>query len=96
MELKPNMAILTFDRNEQEYEFNCALKGMEYRFALQDIGHEIFRPARKHGYPDIEINNLLNKINELDPENSLGEELIGLLENKFYSILQQRGLEIHD
>lgn len=96
MNIQPNMVILTFDRIEQEYELYCALKGVDYRFALQDIANDIFRPARKHGYPDEEINNILNKINDLEPDNNLGEELVSLLEKKFYNILRSRDLEIYD
>lgn len=96
MEIKSNLVILTFDRTEQEYEFNCALKGMDYKFALQDIANEVFRPARKHGYGDSEIQSCIETINKKLDDTDYVERLVALLEQKFYDILNERNLNIHD
>lgn len=78
-------AILEFVLPEDQTEFDTAVKAMDMSIAIHDIGQEVFRPARKHGYPDPQIANLLLKI----PDH-MGEDLIGLLEEKFYEILNER------
>jgi hypothetical protein len=72
-------------------EFNCPEENEEYRLhekgpnafrAIERIRNEVFRPARKHGYSD-------EKITELIKKNPGAEELIGELESLFWSILQE-------
>lgn len=58
-----------------------------YADALWRTGQEIFRPARKHGYADKQLNLLVE-------ENVAVAEAIGLLEDKFYEIINELGLEI--
>lgn len=76
-------------------EFNCPEENEEYRLhergprafiALERIGNELFRPARKHGYPEGAISEFLEK-NEGNRDNL--EELIGILEQEFYNILKE-------
>lgn len=70
---------------------------------------EVFRPARKHGYDDGRINELIENINKaVDAQNPAGEnkdivlnetythaeDLISLLEKRFYDILQQNEVGI--
>jgi hypothetical protein len=79
-------AILEF--NLEDYDdkeaHKTALKGQNYRSAIFEVGQQVFRPARKHGYPDEKISSLLRSL----PEGK-GEELIGLLEEKFYEVLRE-------
>jgi len=79
-------AILEFnlDEPEDKRKFDIANKAEDMQIALWDIAQEIFRPARKHGYPDAEIQDLLTKCG------GAGEDLIGKLEDKFYAILNER------
>lgn len=51
---------------------------------IYDIRQEVFRPARKHGYPDPRISSLLETLGEG------GYELIELLEDKFNRVLEDR------
>ena len=59
--------------------------------ALSDIRDEVFRPARKHGYQDADLSALLG---EAVPEAEVDarHEIIGLLERKFFDILNRHGV----
>lgn len=84
-------AILKFTLPEEIEEFNAARTGGMAHAALSEISQEIFRPARKHGYSDEDISNLIKKINKKCGE-GVAEELISNLESKFHDILDNRGL----
>lgn len=63
--------------------------------ALERIANEVFRPARKHGYQDPEIAALLTESAALSgQECAARSELIGLLEKKFFEILEDYRVEI--
>jgi hypothetical protein len=81
-------AILEFNLPEDREEYDIMLKGNDYLSCLYDISMEVFRPARKHGYPDKRIQELLEK-------NEDAYELIGLLEEKFADILTQHEVDIY-
>ena len=50
--------------------------------ALGDIANEVFRPARKHGYSEADLQKLLD-------ENEVVSTVIGRLEEKFFEILRE-------
>lgn len=77
-------AILEYNLPEDQEDFIRATKALDMELALWDIANEVFRPARKHGYADQELNTLA--------ENNT--ELIGLLEQKFYAILEEKGISL--
>ncbi len=77
-------AILEYNLPEDQEDFTRATKALDMELALWDIANEVFRPARKHGYADQELNALA--------ENNT--ELIGLLEQKFYAILEEKGISL--
>lgn len=52
--------------------------------ALFQVGEEVFRPARKHGYSDEKIQELINKLGED------GVALVGLLETKYWEIVNEK------
>jgi hypothetical protein len=52
-------AILEFNLPEEAEEHSDALNGYKYRYALDEVYERVFRPSRKHGYGDPEINELL-------------------------------------
>lgn len=58
--------------------------------AIWDIAQEIFRPARKHGYPDTTTQH------ELDRAGEAGAELVHLLEKRFYKILEDHRINLED
>lgn len=89
-------ATLSFFLPEEQEEFETATKASEYKSALWDTGQEIFRPARKHGYSDQKIQDLLNKLDEIKtPEGyGSGTELVSLLEQKFYNLLNSKNIEL--
>lgn len=72
--------------NEEVNAVECILKAESMHAVLFEIANDLFRPARKHGYPDKDIQALVDKDG--------GVELIGLLETKFFEILKERGIEI--
>ncbi len=78
---------MTFKMPEDSDELKVAQKGGAYLSALQDIAEELFRPARKHGYPNQTICDALKKC-EIGGEEGAGEDLIGLLEQEFFEILR--------
>lgn len=59
--------------------------------ALWELQQEIFRPARKHGYDDLEINELLAADSD-----DIALDVIGLLESKFFEILERNGIKLED
>jgi hypothetical protein len=67
--------------SEVQEEVQTALKAGDYLRALQDIRNEIFRPARKHGYPDGQLRDLC--------EEEKVVEAIGLLEGKFSDLMRE-------
>lgn len=65
--------------------------------ALERVANEVFRPARKHGYHDLEIGALLTESAGLSRrECAARSELIGLLEKKFFAILEEQDVQIFD
>ena len=59
--------------------------------ALSDIRDEVFRPARKHGYQDADLSALLGEAVP-EAEADARHEIIGLLERKFFEILNRHGV----
>ena len=67
--------ILDLSKEEDAHEYELFKRMVNMDRLLTFVEQDIFRPARKHGYPDREIQDLLG-------EN--GEELIGKLEKAYY------------
>lgn len=80
-------AILEFNLPDDSEEFKMTSKASAMSSALFNISNEVFRPARKHGYNEADINALLEKLG------SDGYELISLLEQKFFSILEEHDVK---
>ena len=98
-----NKATLTFDMDDHDsmQSFKRSVKSLDAFIALHDIAMEVFRPARKHGYSDPNIQKALDNCGEEVDENGFssyghGEELISLLETKFYDILNERGINLDE
>lgn len=96
-------ATLTFNLPEERDEFDTAVNADNYRLALFEISQQVFRPARKHGYSDIRIQTLIDKLDTVkvpamdgytEDEVGGGTELISALEKLFYEILQEVGIEL--
>ncbi len=69
--------------NDDETEVRDAMfRATDMLSALRDIGNDVFRPARKHGYADSRIQSLLTTLGEP------GEELVSLLEDLYCKILR--------
>ncbi len=79
-------AILEFNLPEERDEFKQAQKAADFHAALWDIQQKVFRPARKHGYSDTQIQALA--------ETEAGGILIEALERMFWNILEEHGVEL--
>lgn len=53
---------LEFNLPEEQEEFQNAIQAGKMSSAFWDIGNDLFRPARKHGYPDARIQSLVEKL----------------------------------
>ena len=86
---------LTFTaESNTEYDdlrkIKAVLKVNNYQIALMDIANNIFRPIRKHGYENKVINELCNNCGVSSVV------LIGALEEMFYEILNENGLDMEE
>lgn len=83
---------------ELENRLRRAVNSDRYLSALNDVAAEVFRPVRKHGYSDNTIQDLVNLIDdiEIDGVDGLGSKLIGLLEEKFYTLIKENGVDIDE
>jgi hypothetical protein len=81
-------ATLTFTLPEETDDFDWARKGFDAFSALNDVRNEIFRPARKHGYSDREINALMDKLGDD------AVQLIHELECRFNAILFDHKIDL--
>lgn len=78
---------MMFNFPEDKEELEHAQRGYDYYLALIEISQRIFRPARKHGYSDPAMNELL--------ENSeTAQHFIASLEAKFWDILKENDITI--
>lgn len=69
-------ATISFSLPEEMEEFKDAVHVQDFKSVLHHLEQDVFRPARKHGYPDREIETLVNAINDLidqEQERLLGE-----------------------
>lgn len=78
-------ATLTFNLPEEQEEHQTALKGIDYKCAIDSIKNELFRPYRKHGYPDPEMQELAMREDVY--------KFMEMLENQLYVILSQYGAD---
>jgi hypothetical protein len=82
-------ASLNFDLPEEKEAFEAALNGEKALIALHEIRQKIFRPARKSGYSNRKIEELLEKLDTLVGSTEGGAtELISMLETEFLEILK--------
>jgi len=79
--------------HDEREDILLMLNAHKLQMAVHDIQQEVFRPARKHGYEDKEINLALDKCGVTKGKTeyedySNGSELISLLESKFIEVLR--------
>jgi len=88
--------IFNLEEPEEIAAHRRAVSATDAYIALSEIANEIFRPARKHGYPE----TILNKLIEVCPDNeegyNVGSEIISQLETKFYEILTDNKISLED
>lgn len=57
-------ASITFNLPEEHEEFMSAVKGADYKWAVEEIWQQVFRPCFKHGYN----NKVLAELSDRDYE----------------------------
>ncbi len=98
--------ILEFDLPMEQEEFDAAANAGKLSAALFDVRQQVFRPARKHGYSRADIQQLVEKLDELVVQHASVADwprdeyqafkdatyLIGQLEGLFNQVLQENGV----
>jgi len=79
--------------NYEKEDVIAMLKSGSMCALIAEVTNQIFRPARKHGYPDKEIEALIDACGEDKDGYSIGCELIGKLERKYYELLKEYDLD---
>ena len=89
-------AILEFNLPEEQSEFDMAARANSMHAALWDMAQEIFRPARKHGYNNQDIQATLNHADTVTTSEGYGAgtELVSQLEKMFYEILEEHKIDL--
>jgi len=84
-------AIIEFDLNDADdrMEHKRMLQATDLSCFIWDVEQLVFRPHRKHGYPDSVRGRKLNELIEAHPEVDLA---IGLLEEMYYELKQGRNI----
>jgi len=75
---------LTFRLPEDHEEYLLAMGGAAAAAAIDDIKNKIFRPYRKHGYSNKEMQDLVEGSSDVST-------FMALLEKEFYQILEDNG-----
>jgi len=98
-------AKLDFDLGDYENDdrgaFLRAAKADRAFSALWEIAQNVFRPARKHGYSNPELNQMIDDCGdyynkEYGCECGRGAEVISQLEDMFYRILEEEGVNLDE
>jgi len=79
---------------EDELEIRRLLSARGAYSALYEIGQQVFRPARKHGYPDGTLSELLTRIDQ--STDGAGSDLIHELEKLYFKIIEEEGVSLED
>lgn len=91
---------LKYNLPDEQEEYETCMRSSKNAQLVWELEQQIWRPARKHGYPDPHISKLLGcldtlveKYAQLDPEWPTDEyghknatDLIGLLERAYYEL----------
>jgi hypothetical protein len=99
---------IEFNLPEEQEEFNTAIQASKMSAAFWSIGNDVFRPARKHGYPDQRLHDLIHFLDQAAAALGVSEEgwprdeygplnatdLIRMLEEKYHEILRENGVEL--
>jgi len=80
---------------DQRLEMERMLKAEQMSFAINEIYEQVFRPAFKHGY-DKKLEDLIALCPEVDTDcgkTNVAYEIISLLSEKYFDILDNRDLK---
>ena len=91
--MKANLTFNLDDLSDRLSHKRC-VNSLNAYIALCDISNIIFRPARKYGYNDSKIKELLEKLTE-DQQQTV-YEIIGELEDLYINILNDNNIDLSD
>ncbi len=86
-----------------EAEIDMVMKAKSLAYALHDMHEILFRAARKHGYADSKLHNILQHAEdngmtilneEYNEEFNIVSEIIEALEEKYFEILTDHGIDL--
>ena len=90
---------LTFQLPEEQSEYETTTKAGKMASAMWEISNEVFRPARKHGYQNSEIQETIQYLDSLAEQAAAAEgkeyaerdatSLIRMLEVMYHDILRE-------
>jgi len=83
-------AILKFDLSDPDdlEEFALVNKARKMQVALYEIAEEVFRPARKHGYPNAK------PFMHIDDWSEETQKVVSELSDMFYAVLEQNNITL--
>ena len=94
-------ATLEFDLDDysERKAHKRAVSATDAYIALHEIIQQLFRPMHKHGYSS-DIEELFEKCEAMKDDSGYdsdaGTEIVSKLESKFYSILEEYGVNLDD
>lgn len=78
---------LVFNLPEDQEAFEQAQMASQMSYAIEEVYQRVFRPASKHGYPDKELEELIQKIG---PDAHI---LIAKLKVIYFEVLEENNLQ---
>lgn len=73
-------ATLEYNLPEEMEQYESSINGAKYKYMVEAIWQNVFRPYHKHGYSDVELNNLL--------DSECGKYIMNTLEEYYKSSIQ--------
>lgn len=79
-------------KEDSQEDIDCALNGGKYKYMLDEMWQQLFRPRHKHGYADTEMNELVGLQVEEEQETEAQKAcnaLMDKLEQIYHSIMNE-------
>ena len=79
------------DSHWEKEQYETMMNAEKYKWALDEMWQVVFRPYWKHGYDDVELEQLTNKENITQEELSRVIELLG---DRYLKVLQENDINL--
>lgn len=80
---------MSMDEMHEERDVEIMIRANDLLMALHEVDQRLFRPAFKHGYPDIE-----EKLYTDLPKDRNDNDILDLLRKKYWEILEEYGINL--